>query len=111
MTLRRTISMRIVSLALFFLPRRVRREIKALLVQYWTGLEVRKSVWTTEIPTSTGWYVVRELLHNDGAEWYRPTLIKLEREMFKLIIATDDYFPKRPFKPAQGAEYLRLEEM
>jgi hypothetical protein len=55
--------------------------------------------------------VVCELLHNDGAEWYRPTLIKLEREMFKLIIATDDYYPKRPFKPAQGAEYLRLEEM
>lgn len=111
MKLRITISMRILSLALYLVPLRVRREIIALLVEYWTGLEVRTSVWTTEIPTSTGWYVVRELLRNDGAEWYRPTLIKLEREMFKLIIATDDYFPKRPFKPVPGAEYLKLEEM
>lgn len=71
--------------------------------------KTRSTGWTTEVPTRTGWYVVRELMHNEGAEWYRLTLFKLEREMFKLMIATDGYYSKRPFKPAHGAEYLRLE--
>lgn len=68
--------------------------------------------WTTEVPTSTGWYVVRERLQNGCARWSRFTVIKLERKFFKLYIATDEFYPERLFKPDpnNGAEYLKLED-
>lgn len=67
--------------------------------------------WTTEIPTNTGWYVVKERMQNGFAEWDRVSLMKLERRMFKMYIATDSEYPMRLFRPEpnSGVEYLRLE--
>ena len=67
--------------------------------------------WTTEIPTLTGWYVVKERMQNGFAEWDRVSLMKLERRMFKMYIATDSEYPMRLFRPdlESGVEYLRLE--
>ena len=74
---------------------------------------MRKQNWTTRVPWRTGWYAVRERMTNGCAKWSRFSLIKLERKMFKLYIATDDYYPERLFKPKpdSGTEYLRLEDI
>lgn len=66
--------------------------------------------WTTEVPTSTGWYVVRQVVCNAGTEWYDYAVIKLERKTFMLYYATDHLYGIRPFNPdpENGDEYLRL---
>lgn len=68
--------------------------------------------WTTEVPTRTGWYLVRQQMYNGCGMWSRYTPIKLERKMFKLYIATDDYLSARlfDFPEDNDREYLWLED-
>lgn len=84
----------------------------AVFFIYQSGVfaKTKRIGWTAEVPTRTGWYVVRQVVCNAGAEWYDYAVIKLERKTFKLYYATDHLYGTRPFNPdpENGDEYLRL---